>query len=77
MTEQDLWGEFVSLPVDAQRQVTDFISFLRQKYQAKAPMRENDVSIQNDKFVGMWSDREDLADSTDWIRNLRDQEWSR
>ena len=77
MTQQDLLDEFVSLPVDAQRQVTDFISFLRQKYQTKAPVRGNDAQIQDDKFIGMWSDREDLTDSTEWVRNLRDKEWSR
>ena len=76
MTQQDLLDEFVSLPLDAQRQVTDFISFLRQKYQPKTPVHGNDVEI-DDKFIGMWSDREDLSDSTDWVRNLREKEWTR
>lgn len=77
MTQQDLLDEFVSLPVDAQRQVTDFIFFLRQKYHTKAPVRGNDAQIQEDKFIGMWSDREDLTDSTEWVRNVRSKEWSR
>jgi len=77
MTQQDLLDEFVSLPLDAQRQVTDFISFLRQKYQTKTPVRENDAEINGDKFIGMWNDREDLSNSTDWVRNIREKEWTR
>ena len=77
MTQQDLLDEFVSLPVEAQRQVTDFISFLRQQYQVKAPVRGNDAPIQEDEFIGMWSDRKDSAESTDWVRDLRSKEWSR
>lgn len=77
MTQQDFLDEFVSLPVDAQRQVTDFVSFLRQKYQTQTPVRTIDAEIQDDKFIGMWSDREDLADSTDWVRSLREKEWTR
>lgn len=77
MTQQDLLDQFVSLPVDAQRQVTDFVSFLRQKYQTDSAVRGTDAPVQDDKFIGMWSDREDLSDSTDWVRNSRDKEWSR
>lgn len=77
MTQQDLLDEFVSLPLDAQRQVTDFISFLRQKYQTKTPVRGNDAEINGDKFVGMWSDRDDLSNSTEWVRSIREKEWTR
>ena len=77
MTQQDLLDEFVSLPLDAQRQVTDFISFLRQKYHTKTLVRENDAEINSDKFIGMWSDREDLSNSTEWVRNIREKEWTR
>ena len=64
MTQQNLLDEFSSLPVDAQRQVTDFVSFLRQKYQTETPIRSNDTEIRDDKFIGMWSDREDLVGYT-------------
>lgn len=77
MTQQNLLDEFSSLPVDAQRQVADFVSFLRQKYQPENPIHGTDTEIRDDKFIGMWSDREDLADSTEWVRGLREKEWSR
>jgi len=76
MTQQDLLDEFVSLPPDAQRQVTDFISFLHQKYQTRIPARKN-VELQEEKFIGMWSDRQDLNNSTEWVRHLRENEWSK
>jgi hypothetical protein len=31
---------------------------------------------QTDPFIGMWSDRTDMNNSTDWVRTLRQQEWS-
>ena len=70
MTQQDLLDEFASLPLDAQRQVTDFISFLRQQYHT--PVRSNDAELKDSQFIGMWSDREDLSDSATWVRNLRE-----
>lgn len=30
----------------------------------------------NQPFVGMWKDRNDLADSSNWVRQLRQSEWS-
>lgn len=64
MTQQDLLNEFVSLPPDAQRQVSDFISFLRQKYQTQTPPRKQ-RNLRDEKFLGMWTDREDLDNSTE------------
>lgn len=30
--------------------------------------------LEDEPFVGMWKDREDLADSSQWVRQLRQQE---
>jgi hypothetical protein len=27
-------------------------------------------------FVGMWADREDMADSSEWVHELRQREWA-
>ena len=35
---------------------------------AKVPLRE-------DPAIGMWEDREDMQDSTAWVRQLRQREW--
>lgn len=34
-------------------------------------------SLQEEPFVGMWRDREDMTDSTDWVRQAREREWDR
>ncbi|WP_375510518.1 hypothetical protein [uncultured Nostoc sp.] len=36
-----------------------------------------DFDLINDSFIGMWSDRQDLADSTAWVRGIRENEWSK
>jgi hypothetical protein len=78
MTQQELLNEFLSLPPEAQSQVMDFIAFLRQKYTVVEPASESlNVDLLNHSFVGMWRDRQDLADSTAWVRNIRENEWSK
>lgn len=37
----------------------------------------HDIDLINDNFIGMWSDRQDLADSTAWVRGVRENEWSK
>lgn len=32
-------------------------------------------SMENEPFVGMWQDREDLKDSSEWVRQHRHSEW--
>lgn len=77
MTQQDLLNEFLSLPVEAQRQVIDFIAFLRQKYAVVEPVKQPvDDNLANDSFIGMCRDRQDLTDSTAWVRSVRENEWS-
>ncbi|MEH1967462.1 hypothetical protein [Nostoc sp.] len=78
MTQQELLNEFLSLPAEAQRQVIDFIAFLRQRYAVVEPASESpDFDLINNSFIGMWSDRQDLADSTTWVRDVRQNEWSK
>ncbi|MFN6496165.1 MAG: hypothetical protein RMX65_003850 [Nostoc sp. DedQUE01] len=78
MTQQELLNEFLSLPPEAQRQVIDFIAFLRQRYAVvKLDSQSPDIDLINDNFIGMWNDRQDLADSTGWVRRVRENEWSK
>ncbi|MBH8550843.1 hypothetical protein I8751_00230 [Nostocaceae cyanobacterium CENA357] len=77
MTQQELLNEFLSLPAEAQRQVIDFIAFLRQRYSVVEPNSQSpDFDLTNDSFIGMWRDRQDLTDSTAWVRGVRENEWS-
>jgi hypothetical protein len=36
----------------------------------------NQAQLQNEPFIGMWQDREDMQDSSEWIKNLRGREWN-
>lgn len=78
MEAEKVLAEFQRLPAQAQRQVIDFIAFLKTRYpeaQEDSPPRKARSKITSDPFVGAWKDREDMADSTQWVRELRKAEW--
>jgi AbrB family looped-hinge helix DNA binding protein len=33
--------------------------------------------LKEEPFVGMWRDRDDMANSSDWVRETRRREWTR
>ncbi|MBK1987144.1 hypothetical protein A0J48_006265 [Sphaerospermopsis aphanizomenoides BCCUSP55] len=77
MTNQEFLGEFLSLPTEAQNQVVSLIAYLKQKYTYTESISVSpDVDLNNDGFIGMWQDRQDLG-SANWVRNLRETEWSK
>jgi hypothetical protein len=41
----------------------------------KSPRRPRRTRLANEPFIGMWKDREDMKDSSAYIRNLREREW--
>lgn len=75
MTERFV-EEFTSLPDEAQRQVLDFVAFLQQRYKStQAVPTSRVVALEKESFIGMWRNRQDLEDSTAWIRNTREAQW--
>lgn len=76
MTHEELLRELASLPPEGQRQVADFIAFLRERYaHSQSPEHSATSDLAQDSFIGMWRDREDMQDSSAWVRNLREHEW--
>ncbi len=76
MTHEELLRELTSLPPEGQRQVADFIAFLRARYaHSQSPEQSAASDLAQDGFIGMWQDREDMQDSSAWVRNLREHEW--
>ena len=73
--EQDIWQQFTTLPPNAQALVADFIAFLKQRYQQIPSPVQQQQDWQDDPFIGMWQDREDMQDSTQWVRATRSSEW--
>lgn len=74
--DEQVWNDFMTLPADARRQAADFIAFLRQRY-ARTQGPETKSSLNEEPFVGMWKDRTDMTDSTEWVRERREKEWTR
>lgn len=53
--------EVASLPPAAQKQVVDFISFLKTRYPtAQVNHRVADIQLIDEPFIGMWRDREEM-----------------
>lgn len=78
MTNEEMLREIASLPIEAQRQIEDFIAFLRQRYQPSLLAETALTSdLKTEGFFGMWRDREDMQDSTAWVRNVREKHWGK
>lgn len=77
MKQDRLWREFNSLPPELQKQAAKFISSLR-KRNAPPRLRKNGkrTSLASEPFIGLWRDREDLQESSAWVREIRRREWT-
>ena len=69
-----LWRRLAVLPERVQQEVADLIAKL-EKQHSDSPGKPQAVSLREEPFVGLWKDRDDLSDSTAWVRRLREQEW--
>jgi hypothetical protein len=76
MTNEEILREITTLP-EGRKQAEDFLAFLRQRYTASAQTPTQNADWEKEPFVGMWRDREEMADSTAWVRNLRQTAWRR
>ncbi|MCX7097341.1 MAG: DUF2281 domain-containing protein [Methylococcales bacterium] len=70
MDATQLVNEIEQLPPQAQHQIEDFIAFIKTRYQ---PVNSK---LSDEGFVGIWSDRDDMQDSTEWVKNTRQSEWT-
>jgi hypothetical protein len=77
--QDKIYNEISNLPPEAQRQVTDFIAFLRTRYkkQSQTSKTVKGNNILNEPFIGIWKDRDDMKDSDKWLRNIRRSEWGK
>jgi hypothetical protein len=77
MSHRELITALKSLPPEAREQVAELIVFLRKKHDlAKQPAKTNGPGASRHEFIGMWRDRDDLKDSSAWVRKTRRREWS-
>lgn len=77
MTTTQLIENFNALPKDAQKIVVELVTLLGKKEQRPKSLRKSaTTSLVNEKFIGLWKERDDMQDSNAYIRNLRRSEWS-
>jgi hypothetical protein len=76
MKKEELIREFLDLPPEGQAEVIDLIEFLRSRHRTRDPSgTATRLNLTEEGFVGMWKDREDMQDSSAWVRNAREREW--
>lgn len=68
--------EMASLPPEAQKEVIDFLAFVKARYPSSAvAKRAKRANLTKGPFIGMWKGRTDMEDSTAWVRHLRQRQW--
>ena len=76
MEAANIVREIASLPPEAQKQVIDFVAFLKARYSTTQSVKKTRrTRLADEPFIGMWQDREDMQDSAAWVRTLRQREW--
>jgi hypothetical protein len=78
MEATNLLRDIGSLPPEAQKQVSDFVAFLKTRYpSAQVTRKARRTKLVDEPFIGMWRDRDDMRDSSAWVRRVRESEWER
>jgi hypothetical protein len=78
MSHEEILRELAALPPEGQRQVAEFIVALRERYGHSQSSELPETSdLAEESFIGMWRDREDMLDSSAWVRSSREREWMR
>ncbi|MFN8486953.1 MAG: hypothetical protein U0350_05120 [Caldilineaceae bacterium] len=82
MNQETLWQAYNKLPRDAKQIVDELITFLTVRYPSvqvksrkRSPVKKRELT--EEPFIGIWKDREELTDSTSWLRSIRENEWTR
>ncbi len=79
MNMEKILQDIEALPPAAQQEVLDFVASLKSRYESPKPAfgntGERETPLESEPFVGMWRDRSDMADSVQWVRELRRREW--
>ena len=77
MTSEEILREIAALPAEARNEIEDFVAFLRERYKRTLSSSDSAVtSLESEEFIGMWADRDEMTDSTAWVRGIRDKHWA-
>ena len=79
---QQIQHDIASLPEDIAQEVWDFALFLRSKrehdernispFVSKTPSK----NLSADPFIGIWKNRKEMSESSEWVKQLRTTEWA-
>lgn len=76
MDQTQILQEFSALLPEAQKVVAELIVLLGKQNQPLRPASKAKlIPITEEKFIGIWQNREDMKDSNVYVRNLRQREW--
>ena len=76
METSNIVREITALPLEAQKQILDFMAFLKTRYPpAPTAKKGRRTKLTDEPFIGMWRTRKDMQDSAAWVRNQRRREW--
>jgi hypothetical protein len=76
MNQENLLNELATLPPEAQQLVAEFITFLQTRYASThSRSKSSQKALADEPFIGLWHNRQDMADSHAWVRKTREQEW--
>ncbi|KOR36818.1 MULTISPECIES: hypothetical protein [Planktothricoides] len=67
--------EIQELPEESQKIIADLVAVLKKRYETKQNSPINPLQLEEQPFIGMWSDRQDTQNSSQWVRNIRQQHW--
>ena len=73
MTSEEIIKEMASLPAEARREIEDFVVSLRARYASRQPSGKK---FESEEFFGIWRDRDEMTDSTAWVRSIREKHWA-
>jgi DNA-directed RNA polymerase specialized sigma24 family protein len=74
MTSEEMLKQIAALPVDARREVEDFVARLA-KHLRESQKSSAASDLASEPFIGMWRDRDDMSDSSAWVRSIRKKHW--
>jgi hypothetical protein len=74
MTSDEILKQMASLPDEGRREIENLISRLNAHYRQNK--NETAGPLEAEPFLGMWSDRDEMADSSTWVRDTRNKHWA-
>lgn len=77
MTLAEAIRRAAALPPEKQQEIAEIVNFLVARAEASTASTEHTTLDLNLPFFGMWADREDMKDSSEYVRDLRQKEWER